>query len=200
MTLLLNRVRARAVVRRGPFLSSSGPLLLLRPPTTSHPILKSHPASPDPPQAGHTPVPPHFSQSPSYPDSTAPPTSTPVPPHALHLPPPPHSVQGFDRAVITHPLGIEAEPLTGQPILHFPHASRLYKAISPDLESRAPIRRHAPNDPSSLDCRPRPSRRASEAALNLTSSSGLLRSEATTRVSTYPRGSGSPCISSQHTG
>jgi hypothetical protein len=73
------------------------------PPTTSHPLLKSHRTSPAPPQAGHAPVPPHLPQSPSYPDSTAPPTSTPVPPHALHLPPPPHSVQGFDGASIMRP-------------------------------------------------------------------------------------------------
>ena len=68
------------------------------------------------------------------------------------------------------PLGIEAETLTGQPILHSPHASRVYTAISPDLEARALTRRHAPDGPSSLDCRPPPSRRASEAALNLTCS------------------------------
>jgi hypothetical protein len=103
MTLLPNRGRVRAVIRRGPFLSSSGPLLLLRAPATSHPILKSHSTSPDPPQAGHAPVPPHLSQSPSYPDSTATPTSTPVPPHALHLRPPPHSVQGLDGAAIRRP-------------------------------------------------------------------------------------------------
>jgi hypothetical protein len=147
-----SRPRARRCYARA-VLSSPTPLLLLRLPTTSHPILKSHSISPDPPQAGHAPVPPHLSQSPSYPDSTAAPTSTPVPPHALHLPPPPHSVQGFDRAVITHPLGLEAEPLAGQlsPQPHTPHAStRSPQSGLMVTSARAPFPLDRPAAPSRL--------------------------------------------------
>jgi hypothetical protein len=119
------RGQAHAVVTRAPFPVPQTLYYFSARPLQLNPILKSHSISPVPPQAGHAPAPPHLSQSPSCPDSTAAPTSTPVPPHALHLPPPPHSVQGFDRAVITHPLGVEAEPLAGNCffIPHTPHAS-----------------------------------------------------------------------------
>ena len=167
MTLLLNRSRVRAVVGRGPFLSSSGPLPLLRPPTTSHPTLKSHSTSPDPPQAGHAPVPPHLSQSPSYPDNAAPPISTPVPPHALHLPPPPHSVQGFDGAAIKRPhSALRTSSIRGShsrfhvpPRLWQPgHVKSTYqREVSPSWESSHPVLRspspqaeHSPRRPSSF--------------------------------------------------
>ena len=167
MTLWLNHGRVRAVAGRVPFLSSSGPLLLLRPPTTSHPILKSHSTSPDPPQAGHAPVPPHLSQSPSCPDSTATPTSTPVPLHALHLRPPPHSVQGLDGAAIRRPHSalrtssirgshsrFHVPPRLRQPV-HF--KSTYQREVSPSWERSHPVLRshppqaeHSPRRPSNF--------------------------------------------------
>jgi hypothetical protein len=167
MTLLLNRGRVRAAVRRGPFLSSSGPLLPLRPTTTSHPTLKSHSTSPDPPQAGHAPVPPHLSQSPSCPASTATPTSTPVPLHALHLRPPPHSVQGLDGAAIRRPHSasrtssisgchsrFQVPPRLRQPV-HFKstyqrEASPSWERSHPVLSSHSPQAEHSPRRPSSF--------------------------------------------------
>jgi hypothetical protein len=161
MKATLFRGRAHAVVRRGPFLRYSDPLLLLRPPTTFHPILKSHSTSPDPPQAGHAPVPPHLSQSPWYPASTATPTSTPVPPHALHLPPPPHSVQGFDGAAIMRVhSALRTSSISGchsrfhePPRLRQPaHLMSTYqRAVSPSWESSHPVlRSHSPQAGHSL--------------------------------------------------
>ncbi len=167
MTLLLNRGRVRAVVRRGPFLSSSGPLLPLRAPATSHPTLKSHSTSPDPPQAEHAPVPPHLPQSPWYPASTATPTSTPVPPHALHLPPPSHSLQGLDGAAIMRPhstfrtssisgchFSFHSPPRLRQPV-HFISTyqrpvSTSWERSHPVLSSHSPHAGHSPRRPSSF--------------------------------------------------
>ena len=143
------------------------PSTLPRPPTTSHPILKSHSTSPDPPQAEHAPVPPHLSQSPSCPDSAAPPTSTPVPPHASHLPPPPHSAQGFDGAAIKRPHSafrtssikgshsrFHVPPRLRQPV-HF--KSMYQREVSPSCERSHPVLRshspqaeHSPRRPSSF--------------------------------------------------
>jgi hypothetical protein len=182
------RCYARAV------LSSPNPLLLLRPPTTSHPTLKSHSISPDPPQAGHAPVPPHLSQSPSYPDSTAAPTLTPVPPHALHLPPPPHSVQGFDRAVITHPSGIEAEPLAGQLFSSSPTRPTLLHGRQSGLMVTSA---HAPS-PLDRPAAPAPQGFCDGAQLNFLLRTSSIRGDRS-RLHTAP-GSGSPCRSSRHTG
>lgn len=152
----------------GPFLRSLAPTLLLRAPTTFHTILKSRSrTSPDPPQAGHAPAPPHLSQSPWCPASTATPTSTPVLPHALHLPPPPHAVQGFDGAAIKRPhstlrtsstsgchLSFHSPPRLRQPV-HF--KSTYQRAVSPSWErshpvlcSHSPHAGHSPRRPSSF--------------------------------------------------
>jgi hypothetical protein len=157
MTLLPNRSRVRAVVRRGPFLSSSRPLLLLCPPATAHPTLKSHSTLPDPPQAKHAPPPPHLSQSTGSPAST----STPVPPHASHLPPPPHSVQGFDGpAIMRVHAALRTSSIRGcQSRLHVPpwvrqlgHLKSTYqREASPSCERSHPVERcHSPQAEHSL--------------------------------------------------
>lgn len=134
---------------RGPFLSSPVPLLLLRAPKTLHPCLESRWTSPDPPQAGHAPVPPHLSQSPSYPARIATPISTPVPLHALHSPSPSHSVQGVDGAAVKGPHSavrtssingshsrFHVPPLLRQPV-HF--KSTYQRGESPSRERSHPV-------------------------------------------------------------
>ena len=104
----------------GRFSAIYPPLRLLDARATHRPLLKPHSTSPDPPQAGHAPVPPHLSQSPSDPASTAAPTSTPVPLHALHSPSPPHSGQGFGGAITTRlPPTLKPELLAGKPAFPF---------------------------------------------------------------------------------
>ena len=137
------------------------PLRLLRAPNTLHTFLRSRWTSPDPPQAGHAPVPPHLSQSPSYPPSIATPTSIPVPLHALHSPSPSHSVQGVDGAAIKDPhSAVRTSSINGShsrfhvpPWLRQPvHIKSTYqRGESPSRERSHPVlRSHSPQAGHSL--------------------------------------------------
>lgn len=136
-------------------------------------IFLSSITSPDPPQTGHVPVPPHLSQSTSKPPITATPTSTPAPLHALHSPSPPHAAQGFVTALSTSSIrGSHSRLQVGPRLLQPVHFKSTYqrKPSRPRSRSHPVLLSHSPQAAHSA-------RRPSSFSLKRTAPAGGLESE-----------------------